>query len=241
MNKKILSIVVPSYNAEIYLPETMPTILSISNLDKIELIIVNDGSSDNTLSIAKQFEKKHPNSVVVIDKENGGHGSTINSGIKIATGKYFKIVDADDWVNSENLNSLVDYLSNIDDDEVISPFIKVFIYTQEERIYEYKIKEAYKTYSYETFLKETQKLPLMHSITIKTSILKDNNITIDEKCFYVDLEYNTFPMPYIKTVSYFDKPVYRYRLGSPTQSVSLSSYIKNVKMHRKVILALINF
>jgi len=241
MNKKILSIVVPSYNVGAYLSETMPTILSIPNLDKLELIIVNDGSSDNTLFVAKQLEKEYPNSIIVIDKENGGHGSTINAGIRVATGKYFKVVDADDWVNSENLNSLINYLNDIDDDEVISPFVKVFVDTKEEQVYEYKVKEPRKTYNYEMFLNEIQKLPLMHSITIKTSILKDNNITIDEKCFYVDLEYNTFPMPYIKTISYFDKPIYRYRLGSPTQSVSLTSYIKNIKMHKKVILALIKF
>lgn len=239
--EKILSITVPSYNAESYLLETIPTMLAISNLDKLEIIIVNDGSKDNTLSIANKLKSDYPENIVVVDKENGGHGSTINAGIRVATGKYFKVVDADDWVNTENLSALIDYLLTIDDDEVISPFVKVYIDSKTEEIYSYKVSHHQKTYKYSEFLSEINELPKMHAITIKTSILRDNQIHIDENCFYVDLEYNTFPMPYIKTASYFDKPVYRYRLGSPTQSVSMASYIKNIKMHETVIFALIGF
>ncbi|MDG2956250.1 glycosyltransferase family 2 protein [Bisgaard Taxon 10/6] len=241
MNRKVLSIVVPSYNAGLYLPETIPTMLSISNLDKLEVIIVNDGSQDNTLAIASKLKSDYSDTIVIVDKENGGHGSTINAGIKVATGKYFKVVDADDWVNTENLSLLIDYLSTIDDDEVISPFVKVYTDTKREDVYSYNVSKSRATYNYESFLSEINELPKMHAITIKTNILRDNQIHIDENCFYVDLEYNTFPMPYIKTISYFDKPVYRYRLGSPTQSVSMASYIKNVKMHKTVIFALIRF
>ncbi|WP_314878918.1 glycosyltransferase family 2 protein, partial [Haemophilus parahaemolyticus] len=210
MNKKVLSIVVPSYNAEQYLPETIPTMLSISNLDKLEIIIVNDGSKDNTLAMAQNLQLEYPDTIVIVDKENGGHGSTINSGIQVATGKYFKVVDADDWVESDNLSKLIEYLDSVDDDEVISPFIRVYTDLDKEVLYEYSIKNSKLTYLYDNFLKEADELPLMHSITIKTSILRNNNIKIDENCFYVDLEYNVFPMPYIKTVSYFDLPVYRY-------------------------------
>lgn len=238
---KLLSITVPSYNAGNYLLETIPTMLAIYNLDKLEIIIVNDGSKDNTLEIANKLKSDYPETIVVVDKENGGHGSTINAGIKIATGKYFKVVDADDWVSTDNLSALIDYLATIDDDEVISPFIKVYIDTNDEENYSYNVKNPYKTYAYDVFLSEVNELPKMHAITVKTDILRDNKIHIDENCFYVDLEYNTFPMPYIKTISYFDKPVYRYRLGSPTQSVSMTSYIKNIKMHETVIFSLINF
>lgn len=238
---KVLSIVVPSYNAESYLMETIPTMLSVPNLDKLEIVIINDGSKDNTLSVANQLKADYSEAIVIVDKENGGHGSTINAGIKVAKGKYFKVVDADDWVNTENLSALIDYLATIDDDEVISPFIKVYMDSKTEETYSYKVSNHQTTYKYSDFLSEINELPKMHAITVKTSILRDNQIKIDENCFYVDLEYNTFPMPYIKTISYFDKPIYRYRLGSPTQSVSMPSYIKNVKMHERVIFSLINF
>lgn len=241
MSEKVLSIVIPSYNAENYLLETIPTMLAIPNLEKLEIIIINDGSKDNTLSVANQLKSDYPESIVVVDKENGGHGSTINAGIKVAKGKYFKVVDADDWVNTENLSALINYLSTVDDDEVISPFIKVYTDTKHEEVYSYNISKPQETYAYDAFLSEIDELPKMHAITVKTNILRDNRIHIDENCFYVDLEYNTFPMPYIKTISYFDNPVYRYRLGSPTQSVSMISYIKNIKMHEIVIFALIDF
>ena len=238
---KILTITVPSYNAESYLLETIPTMLSVYNPEKLEIIIVNDGSKDNTLAVAQQLKENYPETIVIVDKENGGHGSTINSGIKIATGKYFKVVDADDWIESKNLSELIYYLEKCNDDEVISPFVKIYTDKNTEEIYSYKPKLNQKTYQYDDFLSEINELPKMHAICIKTEILQENNIQIDENCFYVDLEYNVFPMPYIKTISYFELPIYRYRLGSPTQSVSISSYIKNIKMHEKVLFALVHF
>ena len=103
---KILTVVMPSYNAEPYLCETIPTILASEFVNDVELIIVNDGSKDNTLEIARDFEKKYPNTIRVIDKENGGHGSAINVGIEAASGKYFKIIDADDWVDTKAFSEL---------------------------------------------------------------------------------------------------------------------------------------
>lgn len=239
--EKILTITVPSYNAENYLLETIPTMLSISNLEKLEIIIVNDGSKDNTLAVAQQLKENYPNTIVIVDKENGGHGSTINAGIKLATGKYFKVIDADDWVESNNLEQLIEYLSACNDDEVISPFIKVYTDKNTEEEYSYSINSNRKSYQYDKFLGEINELPKMHAISVKTKILQENGIHIDENCFYVDLEYNVFPMPYIHTISYFELPIYRYRLGASTQSVSISSYIKNIKMHEKVIFSLIHF
>ena len=238
---KVLTITVPSYNAENYLLETIPTMLSVSNPEKLEIIIVNDGSKDNTLAVAQQLKENYPETIVIVDKENGGHGSTINAGIKIATGKYFKVVDADDWIESKNLNELIGYLEKCNDDEVISPFVKVYTDKNTEEVYSYKPKLNQKTYQYDDFLSEINELPKMHAICIKTEILQKNNIHIDENCFYVDLEYNVFPIPYIKTISYFELPIYRYRLGSPIQSVSMSSYIKNIKIHEKVLFSLIHF
>ncbi|HFI0832742.1 TPA: glycosyltransferase family 2 protein [Streptococcus suis] len=239
--EKVLSIVVPSYNAEQFLLETIPTMASVSNQEKLEIIIVNDGSNDATIDLARKLENDYQGTIVVIDKENGGHGSTINAGINVARGKYFKVIDADDWVKTENLSSLIEYLTTCDDDEVISPFIKVFMDSETEEQYNYNVLHPRETYIYKEFLAEISEIPKMHAITIKTSILKENHIFIDENCFYVDLEYNTFPMPYIKTISYFQQPIYCYRLGTPTQSVSMQSYIKNIKMHEKVIFSLILF
>ena len=110
MQDKILTITVPSYNAEKYLVETMPSILETRHKELIDLIIVNDGSTDSTSDRAREIEEQYPGIVRVINKENGGHGSAVNTGIEYAVGKYFKVVDADDWVDTENLDLLIEYL-----------------------------------------------------------------------------------------------------------------------------------
>ena len=113
MSEKILSISVAAYNVEKYLVKLFE-ILNISPEvnQKIEVIIVNDGSTDKTLEIANRFKSQYPQSVVIIDKKNGGYGSTINSSIAIAKGKYFKILDGDDWFNKNTLEDFLEFLEN---------------------------------------------------------------------------------------------------------------------------------
>lgn len=241
MQEKILSIIVPSYNAAKFLPETIPTMVNVKNPELLEVIIVNDGSRDNTQEVALELQKKYPNIIEIINKVNGGHGSTINAGIKVAKGKYFKVIDADDWADTTNLSELIIYLKTCDDDQVISPFIEFYMEENKEIVREYVPNNARESYNYSDYIHEINQLPAMHSITIKTKILRENNITLDENCFYVDLEYNVFPIPYLKTISYFEKVVYRYRLGREGQSVSMESFIKNIHMLKKVIIALIVF
>ena len=232
----------PSYNAAGYLPETVPTILASRHLDQIELLIVNDGSKDETSTIGHQFAADYPQVVRVIDKENGGHGSTVNAGIEAARGKYFKVVDADDWVDTQAFDALLDYLAGVDDDLVVSPYTKVYVDSnQEELHHEFQGVTPEHHYTFDELLNITQHTLGMHTMTIKSSILRNNAVRLGEKMFYVDMEYITYPMPYIETVSLFDAPIYRYRLGSVGQSVSLESYLKNRVMHQNVIYRLVSF
>lgn len=113
MSQKILSISIAAYNVEKYLKQLMNSIIRSQRMEDIEVIIVNDGSKDRTVSIAEEYVKMFPNSVVLIDKRNGGHGSTINTGISKASGHYFKSIDGDDWVDSSGLCRLVDYLKKV--------------------------------------------------------------------------------------------------------------------------------
>ena len=109
MEEKIITVTVPSYNAKDYLDRCLTSFITdceeINN--KIEVLIVNDGSTDETERVASQYVQKHPEMFRLINKENGGHGSGINTGITNANGKYFKIVDADDWVNKEAFGKYV--------------------------------------------------------------------------------------------------------------------------------------
>ena len=113
-NDKILTVVVPSYNASKYLDFNLQSFLRPSVPKRLEVIVVDDGSTDDTARIADAYHEKYPETIKVIHKENGGHGSGINAGLRAATGKYFKVVDADDWVDHEALERLLDYIASFD-------------------------------------------------------------------------------------------------------------------------------
>ena len=244
MQDKLLSIVIPAYNAEEYLLETIPTILDSKNIDLIDVMIVNDGSIDNTEQLANSFVEQFPKSVRVINKKNGGHGSAVNTGINYAVGKYFKIVDADDWVDTNNLDLLIEYLKNTNVDEILTPYYQVFVNEKDKLETEYnefkKVQEN-QIYSADSFFNLTKQTVGMHTITIKTEILKNNGIELSEKMFYVDMEFITKILPFVKNMVYLNYPVYKYRLGTSGQSVSIESYIKNRMMHKQVILNLVEF
>ena len=114
--EKILSVIVPSYNAEKFLPKGIPTFLDEQILDDIEILIIDDGSSDNTSTIADNYQLNYPNTIIAVHKENGGHGSAINKGIELARGKYFCVVDADDWVDTKSFAILVKRMKENDSD-----------------------------------------------------------------------------------------------------------------------------
>lgn len=241
--EKLISIVIPSYNSASFLPETVPTFVNITESVRhmVEVIIVNDGSTDNTLEVANELATQYPDIVRVIDKENGGHGSTINAGIKNALGKYFKIVDGDDYVDSAEFERLILFLQNSDVDQVITPFVKDYFNEEKKEIIDFENVESGKEYTYDEFLSLVGRIPDMHAVVNRTELLRENNIQLSEHCFYVDMQYNVFPMHLINKVAYFDTPIYQYQLGDENQSVSLRSYFKNTKMHQHVIDSLINY
>ncbi|WP_164470901.1 glycosyltransferase family 2 protein [Vaginisenegalia massiliensis] len=237
---KTLTITIPSYNAASYLQETIPTMAEIELAQELEILIVNDGSKDNTLAVAQELSQQYSGVVKVIDKENGGHGSTINAGIQQATGRYFKVVDADDWVKTANLNELVSFLDKLEVDQVISPYDEVYEDGPIVPI-QYQGVDDQGQYTRDELYRRIGQIPEMHAICYRTSLLKEHQIRIDENRFYVDLEYIMFPIPFIESVAYFDRPIYQYRKGTSTQSVNINSYIKNRQMHRDVSLALMDF
>lgn len=224
---KTLTISVAAYNIEKYIHKMMESLINANCMEDLEILIVDDGSKDNTASLAKEYEEKYPESVKLVSKENGGHGSTINKGIEVATGKYFRALDGDDWVNSANLKKLVTTLRELDVDMVICDYIRCFSDGRIE-VKRFDDLEPMQKYSFDEAIKHITWM-CYHTIIYKTRILKDNKIRLDENCFYVDTEYDLFPIPYITTLLYFNMPIYCYRLGLDGQSVSPESRKKNIR------------
>lgn len=233
---KILSIVVPAYNVERYLERCLDSVKVESIMSDIEVLIVNDGSKDLTPQIAMEYEKRYPQTYRLINKENGGHGSTINTGIKNATGKYFKVVDGDDWLNTDELQNYVQVLKEHDEDIIATDFQCV----QDET---YNLLESWQATSIDKHYGKTVRIdsgeikePIkLHSFTIRTKILQEHNIAIDEHCFYVDSEFVFYPIKYVDTVYYHKAKIYMYRLGRDGQSMNMKSMQRNIKQHLTVL------
>lgn len=206
---------------------------------EIEVLVVNDGSIDQSAMIAKGYEERYPDVFRLIDKENGGHGSTINVGIKEATGKYFRVVDSDDWVDTKNFYIYLEKLQSVDTDIVFTPYMSVDEVTGRKKKFMYNTCgiERDKESPISNFLKgrEIQ----MPTITYKTSILQTHDIRLDEHCFYVDTEYVLFPLKYIQDCILINNPIYVYRVNLSTQSCSNEGYFKHCEDHRKVSLHLL--
>ena len=237
--QKVLTITIPSYNVEKYLKQTLDSFLSPEILEEVEVLIVDDGSKDRTAEIGKVYERQYPQTFRVISKENGGHGSTINRGIQEAKGTYFKVVDGDDWVDTEDFVKLVKVLKNCTAQYVVTNYYEVNDVTGEKTPVDYKVLKEKEIWSFEEAGKRKQ--IAMHALVIQTSILKEDQIRLDEHCFYVDVEYVLYPIPYVETVQFLDLFVYMYRLAVMTQSVSLQGYQKHMQNHIDVILHLTDF
>lgn len=245
----ILTIAIPSYNVEKYLKNSVYSLICHDKADQLEILIVNDGSKDKTAEIGKKLEKltKTSNGSIVklIDKENGGHGSTINAAIAVATGKYFKLMDGDDCFDTKNLGELINLLEKEDSDIVLTDFYEDLAIDGVKRAVKYyKFMEPGVKYDLD-FMQYagygfSEWGPLLPTTTCKTQILKEANFKIDENCFYVDMEYNFIIYANAKTVTYYPLTIYSYYLGRAGQSMSVESRTRNILHHEKVCLRLLD-
>lgn len=228
---KILTISVAAYNVEDTLPDTLKSMYDKRILNDLEVLIIDDGSSDNTAIIAKRFEKKAPNTFKYIRKKNGGHGSTINKGIEMATGKYFKVVDGDDWLDTNNLVTFIQDLKKQDSDLVLTNHVEVYP-DHSKKINLISGMDVNRKYTWNDNI--DIKRVILHTLTVKTALLREAHVHITENCFYVDIEFVGWAAYVSKTITYFDLYLYMYRLGESNQSVAKSNMLKNINMQEKV-------
>lgn len=239
---KLLSIVIPTYNTEHYLARCLDSLLTEEVLKELEVIVVNDGSKDGSLAIAKRYAKRYPRTVTVIDKENGGHGSTINAGLKAAKGRYFRVLDSDDWFDTCNFVKYFRALRQCREDVVITPYTQEYAYNGQRVDYPYAYFKHNRVYQMDELeYDESMVYFTMASSTYRTELLRESGLVLFEKCFYVDMMFNMVPIPYVKTVRFLNYYVYRYFMGSPTQSMSQQNLLRNLPNHERVLNFLIDY
>lgn len=238
---KVLSVSIAAYNVEKYLNEVLSCFLDKIVLEKCEVLIISDGSTDATATIAKTYVEKYPNTFVLVEKENGGWGSTLNTAMEIAKGKYFKQLDGDDLFEIKNLPAYLETLEKTNTDVVVTPYMSFDDKTGEqiEIIIEGKTLERGKVYAIAE-VAEHMNLA-MHACTFKTEILRNGNVKLTEHCFYTDVEYTLKSLNCSKTVEFVDILVYLYRLARDGQSVSNAGLKKHYLEHYKVLMGLLEF
>lgn len=233
---KLLSVVIPCYNSEDYMEHCIKTLLVGG--DEVEIIIVDDGSKDQTAEIADRYAAEYPTIVRAIHQENGGHGEALNTGIKNATGTYFKVVDSDDWVDSKVFLDVLNVLRNLS--APVDMFIANYVYDKVG-------KKHKKVISYGTALPKnrvfiwqnigvflTGEYILMHSVIYRTEVLRKSGLVLPKHTFYVDNLYVYVPLPYVKTMYYMDANLYHYYIGRNDQSVNQTVMIRRIDQQLKV-------
>lgn len=223
--EKILTVSIAAYNVEKFIRKTLESCVIPEIMDELEVLVIDDGATDSIAEIAGEFVGRYPQTFSFLHKENGGYGTTVNVGIQAAKGKYFRLLDGDDWFDRNGLKGLIEILRTSSVDAV---FTKMY---HEYPDREVLVEDCWKEY-------EGQKINLsnlkndvsagMWEFTIKTEILKQYSFELPGKTLYTDHLFLMYPIPYIKEVLFLNIPLYCYRLGYEEQSISTSSRIKHV-------------
>ncbi len=236
---KHLTITVPCFNSEDYLERCLDSL--VIGGENVEIIIVNDGSTDRTGEIAEQYARQFPKIVTVVHKENGGHGSGVNAGLALATGMYFKVVDSDDWLEADAYRAL---LKKIEAwcDEGFGPDLLVCDYT-----YNHLEEGTKKTIHFKNVFPENKvctwdkigtfrpaQYLVMHALVYRTDILHKSKVVLPEHTFYVDNLFAYCPLPYVQTLYYMHCSLYQYYLGRDDQSVNEKVLISRIEQQIKV-------
>ena len=241
---KLLTLAISAYNMQEYLGKCLDSVTRPDIPDTLEVIIVNDGSKDKTSEIAHQYEKRFNSIVRVIDKENGHYGSCINKALEVATGKYFRPLDADDWMNTDALVSLLSLLENNDNDLIVTTHTN---YLDNNRVNHIKIPDSIivnKKYDLKTLDFQKEKIDCflkMHTMTYKTSILKNMSLKLSTGISYTDSEYCMFPLDKANSVIFYNLDLYQYNLSREGQTMQQSIITKSVKPFYLISMKMIDY
>lgn len=235
---KLLTVAIPCYNSQDYMEKSIRS--ALTGGDRVEVIVIDDGSKDNTLKIAKKYQEKFPDIVKVVHQENGGHGEAVNTGIKNATGLYFKVLDSDDCLGKKALAEVLDLLEDmVSKDAGLDMLITNFMYDKQgvkhKKIMKYKkAMPVGRMFGWDELKFGTTQYLLMHSVIYRTKVLRECNMELPRHTFYVDNIYVFQPLPFVKNIYYLDVCLYKYFIGRDDQSVNENIMIKRLDQQYRV-------
>ena len=227
---KILTVVIPTYNMENYLRKCLDSLI-IDNKElfgKLEVLVVNDGSKDASSAIAHEYQDKYPYVFRVIDKENGGHGSCCNVGLRDAQGHYIHFLDSDDWFD-DNFPIFLERISKLDVDVILTKRVDEYAEVGISKVHHHNV-EYDKLYNVAKFdyIKIDHTLFSIHESTYSVEMMRANRIVFMEHCCYDDIIYRVAPFPSIKQFYMMDIVLYHYLLGRSGQSMAPDIYRKKL-------------
>lgn len=235
---KLLSFIVPAYNCASFLPKCITSLAHPQLLDKLEIIIVNDGSTDHTLSVAQDLQARYPGTVRVLTQENRGHGGALNAGCAAAAGKYLKVIDADDWIETQELPRFLSLLDQCRCDVVLTHHYTHDISTGQVKKWKSYPQAFEKPYTLQQIMATPRSFDrslTFHGITYRTDFYHAKAMPLSEKVFYEDHEYATVPCCYADSVMPLDLFLYDYRIGDTQQSVSDANQLRRLS-HMEAVL-----
>lgn len=244
---KILTIAIPCYNSQNYMKKCIEA--ALLGGEDVEILIVDDGSTDDTAAIADEYENKYPDIVRAIHKENGGHGDAVNCGIAHATGEYFKVVDSDDWLDADAYKKILKILKKVvSEKHELDLLLANYIYDKVDRRYKRVMRyrhalPANRIISWDTCRIHFNKWQyvLMHSVIYRTELLRECGLQLPKHTFYVDNIFLFEPMIHVKKLMYVNADLYHYYIGREGQSVNEQTMIKRIDQQIAVNKTLIDF
>ena len=237
---KYITFAIPSYNSEKYMRKCIDALLPGG--DDVEIIIVNDGSKDNTGKIADEYEKKYPGICVAVQKENGGHGSGVNKGLELAKGVYYKVIDSDDWLDKDAYPILLNQIKKFVDEDKDVPDLIIGNYIYDhfdegtKKVIRYNhIFPSDRAFTWNEVKNFTpDKNLLMHSLYYKSETLRKSGIKLPEHTFYVDNIFAFMPLTLCEKLYYMNLDLYHYYIGRADQSVNTSVMCKRIDQQLRV-------
>jgi len=236
---KYITFAVPCYNSEDYMRRCIDSLLPGG--DRVEIIIVNDGSTDRTGLVADVYQAQYPDIVKVVHQENKGHGGAVNAGLGLATGKYFKVVDSDDWLDSEAMLHVLEQIGKWEQEDeivdmVVCNYIYDHLYENRQRLMHYRNVfprnvscgwEEIRSFSSSQYL-------IMHAIIFHTDTVRKSGVKLPQHTFYVDNIFAYQPLPFVERIRYLDVDLYHYFLGREDQSVNEEVMMKRIDQQIRV-------